>query len=63
MIPTSSCWKQRPALWSRVRGYIRDEFGELLRSEDFLNAMPGLLQEDARLPVLRERLDALASRA
>lgn len=45
-----------------VRGYIRDEFGELLRSTDFLNAMPGLLQEDARLPVLRERLDALASR-
>ena len=46
-----------------VRGYIQDEFGELLRSEDFLNAMPGLVQEDVRLPVLRERLDALASRA
>lgn len=46
-----------------VRGYIRDEFGELLRSGAFLNAMPGLVQEDVRLPVLRERLDALASRA
>ncbi len=46
-----------------VRGYIQDEFGELLRFEDFLNAMPGLVQEDVRLPVLRERLDALASRA
>ena len=47
-----------------VRGYIQDEFGELLRSEDFLNAMPGLVPADeVRLPVLRERLDALASRA
>ena len=46
-----------------VRGYIQNECGALLRSEDFLNAMPGLVQEDVRLPVLRERLDALASRA
>ncbi|MYN64061.1 MAG: hypothetical protein F4X11_03405 [Acidobacteria bacterium] len=46
-----------------VRGYIQNECGALLRSEDFLNAMPGLVQEGVRLPVLRERLDALASRA
>ncbi|MCY4634039.1 MAG: hypothetical protein OXG04_05945 [Acidobacteria bacterium] len=46
-----------------VRGYIQNEFGELLRSGDFRNAMPGLVQEDdARLPVLLERLGALASR-
>lgn len=42
-----------------VRGYIQREFGELLRSEDFLNAMPG---DEVRLPVLRERLEALATR-
>ena len=42
-----------------VCGYIQGEFGELLRSEDFLNAMPG---EEVRLPVLRERLEALATR-
>ncbi len=47
-----------------VRGYIQDEFGELLRSEDFLNAMPGLVPaNEVRLPVLRERFEALASRA
>ncbi|MYD87492.1 MAG: hypothetical protein F4018_08605 [Acidobacteria bacterium] len=46
-----------------VRAYIQNECGALLRSEDFLNAMPGLVQEGVRLPVLRERLDALASRA
>ncbi len=45
-----------------VRAYIRDEFGNLLRSADFANAMPGFLPEDeARLPVLRERLEAAAS--
>ena len=45
-----------------VRGYVQGEFGELLRSEDFLNAMPGLVPaDDARLPLLQERLEALAS--
>lgn len=45
-----------------VRGYIQGEFGELLRSEDFLNAMSGLTADEVRLPVLHERLAALASR-
>lgn len=47
-----------------VRGYIQEEFGELLRTEDFVNAMPGFVPADeVRLPVLQERLEALASRA
>ena len=45
-----------------VRDYIREEFRRLLSSEDFLNAMPGFLADDeARVPVLRGRLDELAS--
>ena len=43
------------------RAYIQDEFGNLLRSAEFINAMPGYLPEDeARLPVLRERLESAA---
>ena len=45
-----------------VRGYIQEESRKLLDTEDFLNALPGFLPADeARLPVLRERLEALAS--
>lgn len=45
-----------------VRDYLREEFRRLLSSEDFLNAMPGFLADDeARVPVLRGRLEALAS--
>ncbi|MCY3845593.1 MAG: hypothetical protein OXH69_18875 [Acidobacteria bacterium] len=47
-----------------VRGYIQDEFANLLHNADFNNAMPGFLPGDeARLPILRERLEAAVSGA
>ena len=58
--PTSS-WKHRRT----YRGYIRDEFTQLLGTGDFIDALPGFLLPDeanqARLSVLRARLEALAS--
>ena len=48
-----------------VRDYIRDEFAKLLGTEDFVDAVSGFLPPDeenqARLPLLRERLAALVS--
>ena len=48
-----------------VRAYVRDEFARLLRTKDFVDAMPGFLPPDeesqARLRVLRQRLAALVS--
>ena len=48
-----------------VQGYIRDEFTQLLGTGDFIDALPGFLLPDeanqARLSVLRARLEALAS--
>ena len=48
-----------------VRDYIRDDFAKLLGTQDFVDALPGFLLPDeanqARVAVLRERLEALAS--
>ena len=48
-----------------VRGYIREDFAKLLGTQDFVHALPGFLLPDeanqARFPMLRERLEALAS--
>ena len=47
-----------------VRDYIRQNFAKLLATRDFVDALPGFLLPDetnqARLAVLRERLEALA---
>ena len=48
-----------------VRDYLRDEFAKLLGTTDFVDAIPGFLPPDdanqARVPLLRNRLEALAS--
>ena len=48
-----------------VRGYIRETFAKLLGTRDFVDALLGFLLPDeanqARLSVLRARLEALAS--
>ena len=48
-----------------VRVYIASETRRLLETRQFVDALPGMLLPDsasqARLPVLRERLSALAS--
>ena len=45
-----------------VRSYIQDQSRTLLASHEFVNAAPGFLPaEEARLPVLLERLEALGS--
>lgn len=49
---------------SDVRGYIASEIRRLLDTRAFLDGLPGFLLPDsasqARYPLLRERLDALA---
>ena len=48
-----------------VRAYIGNEFAKLLRTRDFVDAMPGFLPPDedsqARLRVLQQRVAALAA--
>ena len=48
-----------------VQGYLREEFTKLLGTRDFIDALPGFLRPDeanqARISVLRARLEALAS--
>jgi hypothetical protein len=50
-----------------VRDYIADEMRRLLQARAFLDALPGSLLPDsatqARLPLLLDRLRALAGRA
>ena len=50
-----------------VRSYIQEKLAKLLTTNAFVDALPGFLPPDeanqARLPVLRERLEALTSRA
>ena len=50
-----------------VRSYIQEKLAKLLTTNAFVDALPGFLPPDeanqARLPVLRERLEAMTSRA